>query len=114
MKTPFLLLLIILIACQSTYGMADFYFPHHSEKEHMATQVVDANHFTDKLQQHQTNLKDLSHSCHHFCSASNLAFVEFYAVYPHNYRLAKQIDDHFKNKNHLWVILPKDIRPPIA
>ncbi len=105
---------MILIALQSSVALADFYQPHHSEDEHIETIISDNSFSEDELQTHQSTLKEINHSCHHFCSVNNITFIELNDLFSKNYILSKQIESDFKNKNYLSVILPKDIRPPIA
>jgi len=114
MKNRFLHLLMIWIALQSTVAMADFYQPHHSEEEHIQTIKTHSTLTEDELLSHQPNFKDINHSCHHFCSVNTMTFIELDCLFTQNFQLSKQLETNFRNKNHLWIILPKDLRPPIA
>lgn len=114
MKNKILHILIVLIAMQSTIAMADFYQPHHSETEHIAT-IVSETTFSDKeLQTHQFNLKNFSNSCHHYCVCHTLSFVNSNTLYHvvsivNNTKLLNNYSKNYKSRS-----ITPDLRPPIA
>ena len=114
MKNKILHILIVLIAMQSTIAMADFYQPHHSETEHIAT-IITEKTFSDKeLQTHQFNLKNFNNSCHHYCISHTHPFISSNTLY-HVVSIVDNIKSLNNNsKNYKSRSITPDLRPPIA